>query len=1173
MGKPNPPEDGPQPTSITSITNDPFDDELLDSFDDDLLDSFDAQLIEAFSKPEINMPVVGQQIDGRFALESKLGQGGMGWVYVARHLATDGQVALKVMDPCLGAKGKMRFAMEARNAAMLTHPNTVRVLDYGQDGDHPFLVMELLKGASLGEVLKSQGPFDLRRTVSIASQVLKSLWEAHDNEIVHRDIKPANVFLISQQGTTDFVKVLDFGISHNLNALADPSQSIVGSPYAMAPEQWQGKDPTPQTDLYAVGCLVYQMLCGQAPFKGPSLPELGIQHMQHALSFDPGSFPPPSAPLQGWIAWMMSKSPSERPHSAKHALQALEQVAKTNLSIPKRRANLARLAQSAPTHQGSEPPQTEDARVSTPALPESSSHSKSGARHNLTLNPSPLIGRGKELEQLKALVIEEGKRLVTVVGLGGVGKTSLLREFAGQCIESWPGEIWFCDLTKVTGEDELWHAVTQAMGIMLTQKDHQKQFIDMLNTRERPLLLMDNFEQITHLAPKTVAKWMAAAPNATFLASSREPLAIANEHLVRLLPFDLPDPQDGLESAAKNHAVACFVHKARQLKPDFELTDDNVGDIVELVRQLDGLPLALELAAARVSVLTPALILQRLTERFKLLRSRRQDANPHQTTLKGTLDWSWDQLTAYEQEALRQCSVFRGSFTLEAAEAVLDLSQWPDAPWVMDLLQNLQDKSWLATSHKTKTAHQTRFKLYVTIRQYALFQRQQWLQTQPSNTTPDQDHALTLRHAQYYCALPLEYAVWERNHNPHNIAITEYDNLLAIAQSQHRQEAYKATLAVANHHYHFGPYHTALHLLRDWLQSPPADPHQHLRLLTAYIYLARAASEYDPERAAQALALAQELGEALMEGWIWLLIGLRKRQTEAAQAQPCAEDYKALAIGQQTQNHLLQGWAYHHLGIQNRKLGNNDQAIEHYQQALHHARQHPSLFLENTASHSLGVCFKLQGKLHEATDHYLHALDLATQLGRTVTRAWLLRALAGIYELFGNHNQAIKLVDRARMLANQTGNKLLEGWSNYTLGLYCANQGQRAKAIDAFAQGLKIAELIQSPQLRGEILGEWVLIDLHMDNLTSAQTRMEESLALVEASGDKYGLAMILSHQTKLQHALKEHPQAAATLARAETICKEITADPQSILGRRMKEARALVDNAPKTPHASPLNR
>ncbi|MEL6180737.1 MAG: protein kinase, partial [Myxococcota bacterium] len=151
-----------------------------DSFAEEQLDTLDEQLMEAFAQPEVSKPKVGQTIDGRFVLEGELGQGGMGWVYSARHLATGGQVALKVMHPKLGDEGKARFAMEARHAASLTHPNTVRVLDYGQEGEHPYLVMEFLRGEPLDKALKAQGRFPLARAVSIASQVLKSLWEAHD---------------------------------------------------------------------------------------------------------------------------------------------------------------------------------------------------------------------------------------------------------------------------------------------------------------------------------------------------------------------------------------------------------------------------------------------------------------------------------------------------------------------------------------------------------------------------------------------------------------------------------------------------------------------------------------------------------------------------------------------------------------------------------------------------------------------------------------------------------------------------------------------------------------------------------------------------------------------------------------------------------------------------------
>ncbi|MBH24073.1 MAG: hypothetical protein CMH57_06410 [Myxococcales bacterium] len=1111
---------------------------LDDSVDDGMLDSLDKQIIQAFGGPDAK-PRLGQQIDARFVLEGELGQGGMGWVYSARHLATDGQVALKVMNPRLGPQGKLRFAMEARNAASLTHPNTVRVLDYGQDGELPFLVMEFLRGAPLDDLLKAQGRFSLPRAVSIASQILKSLWEAHDHNIVHRDIKASNVFLIKQQGTEDFVKVLDFGISQNLSTSGGASEGLIGSPHNMAPEQWNHQEISPQTDLYAVGCLVYQMLCGSVPFDGQSIAALRAQHLHEAPLFDGSRFADTSTPLHPWIVWMMAKAPNARPPSARLALQALQDIVHTDLISSPRPAAPFSLPEALPTPQ--------------PKLLPSPPTTQHEARHNLPRKLRHFVGREAELQRLAALLLEERGSLVTVVGMGGVGKTSLIQQFARRHLERWPGEIWFCDLTQVRSRDELCSTVAQVMGIKLTQRDHEEQLIDLLKSREEPLLLMDNFEQITHLAPTTIATWMAAAPRATFLTSSREPLAIAHEQLVRLSPFPLPPPDADLEAAQQNDAVVLFAEKARKARPSFTLTAENLQEVIALVRQLDGLPLALELAAARVAVLTPAQIVARLSQRFQLLRSRQQDAASRQATLKSTLDWSWELLSPWEQEGLLQCSIFHGSFTLNAAEAVLDLSAWPDALWTVDLLQNLLDKSWLTTAPLEEHPEEQRFTFYVSIREYALHKR---AQRRTSAEADALDQALTRRHAEHYGRLDFNDAPWERNQRHDDRSIKEFENFLAIAQGPHREQAYRATLAVVSYYHHFGPYKAALNLLRPWLEDPPKDPHQHLRILLAHVYLSWSAGSYDEARTTQALTLAQDLNEPLMEGWAWLLIALKKHMEPNPPQLPCPEIFKALASGQTTQSHILQGWTLFNLGIQHRKKGESEQSMAYYQQALHHARNHPSLFLECMTRRSLGVCLKLQGQLHEAADHFLSALELANVLGHTGTRAWILRNLSSLYDILGDHDQALRLIHRARALARRAGSKRLEGWSCLTLGVFCANQGQRVKALEAFAQGLELAEIIRSTHLRGDILGEWALIDLHMDNLDAAQHRMKEGVELVEKSQDQYSLAMILSSQATLQFALGQPQLAAQTLARVEAIHEKITADPRSILGRRLQRLR-----------------
>ena len=199
--------------------------------------------------------------------------------------------------------------------------------------------------------------------------------------------------------------------------------------------------------------------------------------------------------------------------------------------------------------------------------------------------------------------------------------------------------------------------------------------------RGRCLIVLDNFEQVVQHADATVGRWLDA-PDAAYMVTSRERLNLAGEvvQVVQSLPLD-------------GAAIELFVARARGVKPDFTLDDSERRVIAQVVGLLDGLPLAIELAAARIALLSPAQLLLRLRERFTLLAGRRGPSR--QATLRAAIDWSWHLLNAWEQAALEQCSVFEGGFTLAAAEAVIDLSDWHDVPPVVDAIQALVDKSLL----------------------------------------------------------------------------------------------------------------------------------------------------------------------------------------------------------------------------------------------------------------------------------------------------------------------------------------------------------------------------------------------------------------------------------------------------------------------------------------------
>lgn len=279
--------------------------------------------------------LIGRLISGKYAVKERLGSGGMGAVYRARHEATGGNVAIKFLHgtAALDDHAVKRFQLEAQNAAQLRSTHTIRVIDFGVDEGVFYLVMEHLDGRPLNTVLSEEGPLPWPRVVHIARQLLKSLWEAHEHgrQIVHRDIKPANIMLIDLPGEPDHVKVLDFGIARSLIGTGAGTQGLIGTPYYMAPELWRGEAVDPRTDLYALGCVVFEMLVGAPPFEPPPsatdvlLPLLGMHCNEpppRAAEVVPGL----PAPISAWVDRLLEKDRARRPLAGRQALEELDRA-------------------------------------------------------------------------------------------------------------------------------------------------------------------------------------------------------------------------------------------------------------------------------------------------------------------------------------------------------------------------------------------------------------------------------------------------------------------------------------------------------------------------------------------------------------------------------------------------------------------------------------------------------------------------------------------------------------------------------------------------------------------------------------------------------------------------------------------------------------------------------
>ena len=346
------------------------------------------------------------------------------------------------------------------------------------------------------------------------------------------------------------------------------------------------------------------------------------------------------------------------------------------------------------------------------AIPALAAPTASTEKGNLPSTMPTLFGRDEDIAALAKLVTIH--RVVTIVGAGGLGKTRLAQAAAHTLRDAYADGVWLVELAPVSDPALLPAAVAQALGFTLPgKKSAQDEVIDTLHNRAL-LLVLDNCEHVVAAASAFAQAVVDHAPQVHLLATSQELLKVNGEHLYRLAPLTLPAANE-LAAAQASGAVALFVERASALQPAFTLTEQNVADVTDICRQLDGLPLAIELAAARVPLLGAAGVLERLNERFRVLTGGARAAPRRQQTLHETLDWSHSLLTADERAVFRRAGVFVGGFTMAAAQHALadaQLDEWA----VLDHLGALVDKSLLVAD----PTEPPRYRLLESARAYAL---------------------------------------------------------------------------------------------------------------------------------------------------------------------------------------------------------------------------------------------------------------------------------------------------------------------------------------------------------------------------------------------------------------------------------------------------------------------
>ena len=632
--------------------------------------------------------MIGQTLK-HYKILKQIGKGGMGEIYAAEDTRLKRKVALKVL-PAEVAKDPLRserFQQEAESIAALNHPNIVTIHSLEEaDGIH-FLTMELVEGSTLGELISANG-MDVTTFLQFSIPVAEALTAAHEKRIVHRDLKPANI-MVTEDGR---LKILDFGLAKLLRDDSDPEASqletrghteegiVMGTIPYMSPEQVQGKNLDHRTDLFSLGIIFYEMITGQKPFQGSTSADV----ISSILRDTPGPVGDYKKDLpeeiERIIRRCLMKDRNERYQTAREIHNDLRDLAVTG--------TLSR-----------------------------STAGKKIPLHNIPAFLTKFVGRERELEELISLL--STYRLVTITGVGGAGKTRLSLEAALRSLEDFPDGVWQVNLTPLRSSDLIVRALADALEVT---EEPGRPVLDSVISRlqsKNTLLVIDNCEHVLDEAARVIEAVLHAAPEVRVLATSRESLNVDGEHVWRVPSLSMPGQGDVIpvERAVEFDSVQLFIERAGASDPRFRLNESNLDSVVNICRRLDGIPLAIELAAVRIKAMSASEIYKRLDDCFKILSSGSRGTLQRHQTLRAAVDWSYDLLAPAERILFRRLACFSGGFDLEAAESVCGDGDIASRD-VLEHLVRLVDKSLVLLERNEEDY--ARYRLLEPLRQYAL---------------------------------------------------------------------------------------------------------------------------------------------------------------------------------------------------------------------------------------------------------------------------------------------------------------------------------------------------------------------------------------------------------------------------------------------------------------------
>lgn len=1073
---------------------------------------------------------------GPYQIRGTLGVGGTSTVLEAWDTQRQRPVALKKLSlgdltPRQRQAHSARLHREARLLSRVDHPHVLPVYQLHSWRGELYMAMHLVQGCDMGSWLRAE-PRLWTDVIDVFLQAGQGLAAAHRCGITHRDVKPENILLGDEGG----VWLADFGLARldaqaadleGASALATLTRTgtILGTPAYMAPEQQVGGACDARSDQFSLCASLYLALYQQRPFAGDSPQEYALRVCAGELRPPPEGSPAPAS-LFPVLARGMALAPQDRWPDIDTLLGALRGASTRTHDTPQQ-----------------------------------------AWQTNLKPWPDAFVGRQRRLQDLLAL-LKRGERLITLQGTAGTGKTRLAQEL-GLRTQDHQHHALCCDLTEARRHEDILEAVAAVLQVSPSGAEVAPQLGTSLSARGPLLLILDNAEQVSHELARLLPPWLERAPALRLLLTSRHRLGLAQEHILDLDPLALPPAEASLEEAERSEAVALFLERARQQRRGFGLTQESLEDVVALVRLLDGLPLALELAAARTRMLSPGRILARLRDKRAALRD--QDRPDRHQTLQVALDWSWELLPPWEQAAWSQLSLFEGGFSPESAEAVLALDPWPQAPEPLEVLDALVGKS-LLRAHSDGNGDPRLF-LLLTLQAHG----QEKLQQEGAILTPAGQswsgpqalRSSQRRFVRHIARLgepeALEALHTRSSQRPWITLQREYENLRAAARcTQDPSLLEPLWLALGNIFELRGPYQRGAHFLRESLEALEApSPALRARVLERVTHCLRLAGLVEEARVhlEEALPLARAHGLRRLEGWLLghqgALLSMNGDTRDAL-----ALYQQAVAIAQQTRDRRAEGVWLGQQGLVLRKQGQLDQALGCYQGALEIAHQIGDLRYQSIWSVNLGAISFHHQRYEEAQQHYLRSLELARQLGDQRQEIILNQYLAILHKHMGQLGEARGYFEQTLTQGRRVGLKEVQGFAQEGLSVIYMEQGRLAMARQAMQEALQhaLAAGNQRQEMTSRI--NKTELDLLQGRLDEGARELERAERIICEMGLDYARPYLEMHQARLA-LLRQDPELACTLAQsaldratrgeesnATTLCLALLGDIQRQLGR-----------------------